>query len=193
MTFDGHIKTGLAATLFLSAALPVSMPDNAELSNATLPAMLILFFAGNVAPDLLEFRVGEATLIRHRTHTHYPWYYIVLIALLFLDINTSNLITPDYSYMLVALFAGCLTHIICDIPYGGIPYLTPRRKVTFIRIPFDSFFNRLIEHIVVVSLVLGYFILSADIDVSKLIDDDFNPEKEFNIQVDTVTKDISPF
>jgi hypothetical protein len=193
MTLDGHIKTGLAATLFLSAALPVGMPEIAELWNTTLPTMLVLFFVGNVAPDLLEFRVGEATLIRHRTHTHYPWYYISLMAVLFLDINISNLITPDYSYMFIAFFAGCMTHIVCDIPYGGIPYLTPRRKITFMRIPFDSFFNRLIEHVVVASLVFGYFIFSADIDFSKLIDDNFNPEKEFNLQVDTVTKDTTPF
>lgn len=150
MTLDGHIKTGLAATLLLSQMVPLHFTGLFEPS--LLPWILLAFFLGNVGPDLTEMGI-----IPHRTYTHYPWFYLIAIG------GCSGALYWDYtaipgaiSWAVIAYCAGCLFHILCDIPYGGIPYIRPTQKVSIMRVPFDSPVNRLIEHTTLCTLLFCF-------------------------------------
>lgn len=157
MTLDGHLKSGLAASLLASVLIPHYAPI---IPIEALPFVILSFFMGNIAPDFMEFRL--INLIQHRTHTHYPWYYVIFIAILIGLAGAGMIPQENWFYVGIAFFAGCLAHIICDIPYGGIPYIFPTRKITLMRIPFDSIFNRFVEHCVVIALVLTYALWDFD-------------------------------
>jgi hypothetical protein len=158
MTLDGHLKTGLAATLLASVAAPFYV---GSIDETTLPFILLAYFIGNVAPDFMECRF--INLIQHRTHTHYPWYYVVIITAL-IGLSQSGIIHQGgWTYISISFFLGCLSHIICDIPYGGIPYIFPTRKITLMRIPFDSVANRIVEHGAVIALVMTFVFWNADL------------------------------
>lgn len=152
MTLDGHIKTGLAAALFMTAALPAFINIPSEI----FPICIVLFFLGNLAPDLLEFKV-----IPHRTITHYPWLYIIALIGCYLAITNGQ--TSPYLYAGLTFSLGALNHIICDIPYGRIPYLNPMKGVTLMRVQFDSITNRIIEHTVLISFLVGYLLFSTEL------------------------------
>lgn len=147
MTLDGHIKTGLAAAILLLVKLPGM---ETGMDQQLLPYVIMAFIIGNVGPDFSEFGI-----IRHRTHTHYPWYYVCFIAIAnqFMQME----ILADYQtiiWVLMGYSLGCITHIVCDIPYGKIPYFLPNRPMTLCRVPFDSVLNRVIEHSAVVILIV---------------------------------------
>lgn len=148
MTLDGHIKTGLAASILLLVKLPEA---DLGISASILPYVVFAFAIGNIGPDFTEF--GG---MRHRTHTHYPWYYIGFISVAHQLLLPLELIGEyaTFIWILIGYSAGCLTHIVCDIPYGKIPYLLPKRPVTLCRIPFDSVLNRVVEHTVVAVLIV---------------------------------------
>lgn len=159
MTLDGHIKSGLAATIFLSAFIPNQLEG---ISSLLLAVTLISFAWGNVAPDLLEVR--SINLIEHRTYTHYPLFYIVGLLGALATLNEVG-INHEWSIITMSFIGYCsgsLMHIICDIPYGKIPYFKVKRGITIMRVPFDSFLNKIIEHSVLIIFLLGYLYLSID-------------------------------
>ncbi len=159
MTLDGHLKTGLAASLLILIASPSIFP---QIQGAILQAALFAFWFGNIGPDLTEMK-----LIKHRTHTHYPWYYVAVATLCYFNVEQSWLfISAGASWIIVAYCAGAICHILCDIPYGGIPYFNPRKPITLMRIPFDGALNRVIEHSVLLSLMLGVLLWNVDLDFS---------------------------
>lgn len=150
MTLDGHIKTGLAATLLLSQLIPLHLTGMIE--PTVLPWLLVAFFLGNIGPDLTEMGI-----IPHRTYTHYPWFYLLAIG------GLSGALYWDHApfsavinWAIIAYCSGCLCHIVCDMPYGGIPYLRPTQKVTLMRVQFDSTMNRVIEHSALSVLLLSF-------------------------------------
>jgi len=156
MTLDGHIKSGLSATLFLSAFIP-SMYS--ELSDLQMVILLISFAWGNVAPDLIEVR--SINLIEHRTYTHYPLFYLIGLAVAYFLIEFS--LVNGYKLLIFSFIGYCLgslMHIICDIPYGKIPYFRVKKGITILRVPFDSILNRIIEHSVLIAFLIGYLYFS---------------------------------
>ena len=151
MTLDGHIKTGLTSSLVFLGTYQSWLSENWSQTSIMIAAILI--FIGNLAPDFMEMKV-----IRHRTYTHFPWYYLIIGGLAyFLGLSGSNLApsgfdwwSPQWSFYIVAFCFGCLTHISADWPYyGGIPLFTPKRKIPLAGITFESPANRVIEYSVV--------------------------------------------
>lgn len=174
MTLDGHIKTGLAASLFITTLIPSMYNVPSEI----IPFVIVAFFLGNIGPDLLEFRV-----IPHRTITHYPPLYILLAIGCYIAIE--NGYSMNWLYGLLFFSIGSITHIISDIPYGGIPYFNPRRKITLMRVEFDSVANRIIEHTVLVLFLFGYLALNTSItkDISDFVSTTIS-SSEFSISKD---------
>lgn len=155
MTLDGHIKTGLAASLFLTALIPTYLKSIG--TDISLEILIVFFFLGNVGPDLLEMKI-----IKHRTYTHFMWFYVAIAGASYCAIEFLG-VRESYLYYAIAFSGGSLLHILCDIPYGGIPYFRPTRKVMIMQVPFDSIFNRVIEHSVLIMFLMGYLTIGTDV------------------------------
>ena len=159
MTLDGHIKSGLAATLLLTALAPEYF---SSVKGITLNIALLMFFLGNLAPDLLEVRISkERTLIPHRTITHYPWLYIAIAGGVLAYNGVAEISSESWFYPVMAFCAGAIMHLICDIPYGKLPYLLPTRKAGFQLISFESWLNRFVEHTVVIAFLSAFVLTQA--------------------------------
>lgn len=148
MTFDGHIKVGMSLALAFVGTSSFWMSTEWEASSILMAGILLFF--GNLAPDLLEFKV-----IPHRTYTHFPWYYALIIAGAYtLGYSDSSIIItlasswdPVWSLYIISFSIGAIIHILCDWPYyGGIPLFSPRRKVALFGLTFESPANKWLEN-----------------------------------------------
>jgi hypothetical protein len=153
MTLDGHIKTGFA---YGAVGLSFLLSGNYDINQETVIILFLGFVIGNVGPDLTEFGV-----IPHRTITHYPPLYILGVVacgsgLEFLGYQQYELGSFGNAWLTFAFayFGGCLFHIICDIPYGGIPYFKFNRKIYIFSVSFDSVTNKVIEHAVIIAALV---------------------------------------
>jgi hypothetical protein len=167
MTLDGHIKTGLA---YGTVGLTFFITGEVGVSTQTAILLFVAFVIGNVGPDL-----SEMGIIPHRTYTHFPWFYILIVIATSLGLEFTG-----YQQYEVGAFGtlgltfglgyalGCLFHIICDIPYGGIPYFKPWKKIALFFVKFDSVTNKIIEHAAIIIALL--IILSSVLDVNDLVD-----------------------
>src|SRR5664279_2714376 len=74
---------------------------------------------GSVLPDVFEMR----GVLPHRTVTHWPYPYFVVIIILYAITCAS----PTYlRYILFFIFIGCVCHLFEDcLSRGGIPWKTP--------------------------------------------------------------------
>lgn len=157
MTLDGHIKTGLTSAIVFLSTLPGWLSDAWTQPEILISALIL--FIGNLAPDFLEMKI-----IRHRTYTHFIWYYLIIGAIAYflglsglsLEPDAVSWWDPTWSLYILAFCLGCITHILADWPfYGGVPLFRPRSQVALTRITFESTANSLIEHsVVVVGLIV---------------------------------------
>lgn len=153
MTLDGHLKSGLSGSISL-IFIVMSFYPGVEIS--ILLSLVIGFLVGNVFPDFSELRI-----IPHRTFTHYWPFYAV--PLFFFLGNLDLVLFSAYWALLAGLCGGSLLHIVCDWPYyGGVPLLSPRRKVALFRLEFDGVLNRVIEHTLMFFLIAIAAIVSCE-------------------------------
>jgi len=72
----------------------------------------------SVLPDF-DFIIG----IQHRTYTHWPYPYLVIIGVLFL---VYSIVDSLAAYYAAFVFAGCLLHVMADaLSKGGVPLRLP--------------------------------------------------------------------
>lgn len=150
MRLKGHMKIGLSCGVLAFSITTNFIP---EMSSQMLTAIILAVFIGNIGPDISEFGI-----IEHRTYTHYPPFYISIILIFIFLLNYKHECVFDYSWpvILFSYCVGCTIHLMCDIPYGGLPYIFPTRKVTILKIPLVGVLNNVIE----TSLVLFILYLS---------------------------------
>jgi len=150
MTLDGHLKTGLAMALAWTATANSIYPG---IESSMIHMVAIFIFLGNIAPDFIEFKI-----IPHRTYTHFFWFYLILAAVGYSgthEMGTLNMqdgfLETSVGLAMIGFSMGSISHILCDWPYyGGIPLITPRKKVKLLGIEFEQLSNRIIEHTVLV-------------------------------------------
>lgn len=148
MTLDGHLKTGLIGAVLVMAQAGTGLSQE---STMILACCVLL---GNIAPDFLELGV-----IPHRTYTHYPVFWLLLLAGAVFG-QDLELAPVQYHWYIAGFSAGCLWHIVCDWPYyGGVPLFSPTRKIALFRWEFDGFANRFFEHSM---FLFGAIILFAE-------------------------------
>ncbi len=131
MTGRGHLATGFAlsfATFYFSKEV-----------GAISWLATIFVIIGSTAPDWLEIRSGEYTMIPHRTITHWlplwvfgfltaiyslsPYYFSIFDYMTFLD---SFILGEIAASCLLGFSIGGLLHLLFDLPNPmGIPVLTP--------------------------------------------------------------------
>lgn len=125
MTGKGHRLTGLGAA-FIAAAIAKTAGLDVFLQTASA---LVAAFSTSL-PDWLEipyYRKGVRTgsLIKHRTYTHWPWFWVGLIYWAF------SVKGPEGATMIGAA-TGALAHILADAPNPmGIPWIHPRQRIRF--------------------------------------------------------------
>lgn len=123
----GHkaFGAGLSAIPAIALVEPVGLPAAAAFWVSALPA--------STAPDWLEIRVGDRTLIPHRTVTHWvlPWAALLAAGVFWLAQ------APGIAPAVMAGFAvGGLTHLLGDsLTPMGVPLWTPFRRVALMRVP----------------------------------------------------------
>jgi membrane-bound metal-dependent hydrolase YbcI (DUF457 family) len=151
MRILGHIKVSLGLAV-ASFSLGSYMGYD-YLVNLTLAISLAI---GSIAPDFTEFGV-----IKHRTYTHYPPFYIAIIFASYYYYYEGVL--TEITYMVIMGYAvGSLVHILCDWPYyRGIPLLFPTKQVKLFGLHFNHTLNLLLERIALViigitAVSLGY-------------------------------------
>lgn len=88
-------------------------------------AVAALSLPGSTAPDWLEIRIGPATLIPHRTVTHWllPWLGLVGLSAVWLSD------APLLSALLFGFSVGGLSHVIGDAGTpSGVPVWHPAKR-----------------------------------------------------------------
>ncbi|MFV9473171.1 metal-dependent hydrolase [Advenella sp. RU8] len=125
MTGKGHRLTGLGAA-FIAAAIAKTAGLDVLLQTASA-----LFAAVSTSlPDWIEipyYRKGarKGSLIKHRTYTHWPWFWVGLIYWAFS-------IKGFEGATMIGAATGALTHILADAPNPmGIPWIHPRQRISF--------------------------------------------------------------
>lgn len=141
MTGKGHTLAGLVCMIGM-------YKYSNELGGTTLESIIATVFIllGATAPDWLEIRKSNgATVIRHRTWTHWLPLWIILLAFglsqgtinhlsntpILIDISEYiNTDIPNYvSYAIIGFSIGGLLHLATDLPNPmGIPILTPYHR-----------------------------------------------------------------
>jgi membrane-bound metal-dependent hydrolase YbcI (DUF457 family) len=121
--------------------------------NITLAVTLAI---GSVAPDFIEMGI-----IKHRTYTHYPPFYIGAIFASHYFYTSGAL--SDISFIAIVGYAtGSIVHLLCDWPYyRGIPLFLPTKQVKSLGLKFSYSTNRSLESIALViigatAIWLGY-------------------------------------
>jgi inner membrane protein len=118
MNQTGHHITAAAMA---AAGAAVALPSTNILQ---LSVGIIAVLAGASAPDWLE-GLGPIRILPHRTFTHIPWVWVVLIVVGTLNIHSL------YGIALMGFSAAALLHLLMDaMSPMGIPIWTPfeRRK-----------------------------------------------------------------
>ncbi|WP_196591538.1 metal-dependent hydrolase [Pectinatus frisingensis] len=111
------------------------------------PLLALYSTAGSILPDKLEGRPPRNNKKaywqwrqRHRTWTHWPVPYLLLITAV-LILHRIDIITPlVWPVALIALFflTGALLHIIEDALCGKVPLISHNRKIGFKLFTVDS-------------------------------------------------------
>ncbi len=128
MTKPGHLATGWA----------VGLANAAWLSTQTLPVptylwpILALLFTvpGSTAPDWMEIvkwspQGGRSSLIKHRTWTHYPYFWLAGLIWSYLNFE------QGWPILIWSFCLGGITHLIVDFPNPmGIPLKWPTKRRT---------------------------------------------------------------
>lgn len=132
MTGKGHLSTGFA----LSFATYTFTKDVGAV--AWLATIFSIF--GSTAPDWLEVRSGESTLIKHRTITHWLplWVGLFLLSVFSISPNYFGIFDfltflDNYAFFneyvasaMLGFSIGGILHLLFDLPNPmGIPILTP--------------------------------------------------------------------
>ncbi|MGP9768274.1 metal-dependent hydrolase [Halomonas sp. AOP13-D3-9] len=119
MTGNAHRLFGLA---FGASAGVIITPSYGVMPGLAVAAMAL---PGSTAPDWLEIRIGPATLIPHRTVTHWllPWLGLA-------GVSAASL--PDAPLLAALLFGfsvGGLSHVIGDAGTpSGVPVWHPAKR-----------------------------------------------------------------
>lgn len=134
MTGRGHFATGVAF------AIPTFIIANHFGGNGLLA--LIMCISGSTAPDWLEIRRGENTIIPHRTITHFLplWVFTLFWSLFSISPDTlpflegikffdDFILDNIYASLLFGFSIGALLHLLFDLPNPmGIPLLLPWKR-----------------------------------------------------------------
>ncbi|KVP75548.1 hypothetical protein WJ96_07530 [Burkholderia ubonensis] len=125
MTGRGHRWTGLGAAFMAAAVVRLSgMTEFAEIAAALVAA------SSTTMPDWIEIPfykngVRSGSLIAHRTITHWPALWLLLIAW---GVHDGSIIGA----LAIGAAVGSLTHILGDAPNPmGIPWLLPHKRLRF--------------------------------------------------------------
>ena len=125
MTGRGHRWTGLGAAFMAAAVARLSGMDGfTEIAAALVAA------SSTTLPDWVEipfYRNGAraGSLIPHRTITHWPALWVLLIAW---GVHDGSIIGA----LAIGAAVGSLVHILGDAPNPmGIPWLLPHRRIRF--------------------------------------------------------------
>ena len=125
MTGRGHRLTGLGAAFMAAAVARLSgMTEISELAAALVAA------SSTTMPDWIEipyYRGGTraGSLIPHRTITHWPALWFLLIAW---GVRDASIIGA----VVIGAAIGSLVHILGDAPNPmGIPWLLPHKRLRF--------------------------------------------------------------
>lgn len=128
MTKPGHLGTGWAIGLANATWLTtINLPEPIYL----WPILGFLFvIPGSTAPDWMEIvkwspEGGRSSLLKHRTWTHYPWFWLAPLIWSFLNFDLG------WPILLWSFCLGGITHLIVDFPNPmGIPLKWPTKKRT---------------------------------------------------------------
>jgi membrane-bound metal-dependent hydrolase YbcI (DUF457 family) len=140
MRMMGHIKisVGLAVSSF---SLGWYMRYDYAI-NLTLAVALAI---GSVAPDFIEMGI-----IKHRTYTHYPPFYIAVMVVTDYFHSSGDLSKVTF-IALMGYAIGSLVHLLCDWPYyRGIPIFLPNKRVKLIGLKFSRSTNIRFERVVLI-------------------------------------------
>jgi membrane-bound metal-dependent hydrolase YbcI (DUF457 family) len=123
MERTGHVLAGIGGAVAVGAVLWGQSP----LSAITAAGMVV---PGSTAPDWLEGSGGgRAPIIKHRTITHWPIVYLLMMAAFFLSTLPSLVQFAAFGFCI-----GALIHLSGDMMTpSGIPLLLPTRKVSLVR------------------------------------------------------------
>lgn len=119
MTGNAHRLFGLA---FGASAGAIITPFYGVMPGLAVTAMSL---PGSTAPDWLEIRIGPATLIPHRTVTHWllPWLGLVVISAAWVTD------APLVAALLFGFSVGGLSHVIGDAGTpSGVPVWHPAKR-----------------------------------------------------------------
>lgn len=131
MTGRGHQRFGIYGALFF---FPIAMDFGLNAAFISLGIML-----GAKAPDYLEIRTKNGTMIKHRTITHYLplWISLLLCTAGSLSIGPLDFLTsktnaePWVWELLLGYSIGGLIHLLLDIPNPmGIPVFTINKRIS---------------------------------------------------------------
>ena len=165
MTGKGHFSTGLA----FSVSAFLFSKDVGAIS--WLSSIFCIF--GVNAPDYLEIRKKEKTVIPHRTITHWIPLWICLFLYSLFSINSTYFDFFSYIHFekldtvvasaLLGFSIGGLLHLLFDLPNPmGVPLLTPWHRVS---LNLWKSGNR--EHLIIISVILFslfYFIFHYNLE-----------------------------
>ncbi|WP_080416106.1 metal-dependent hydrolase [Burkholderia ubonensis] len=125
MTGRGHRWTGLGAAFMAAAAARLSgMNEVAEIAAALVAA------SSTTMPDWIEIPfykngIRSGSLIAHRTLTHWPPLWLLLIAW---GVRDGSIVGA----LAIGAAIGSIFHILGDAPNPmGIPWLLPHRRIRF--------------------------------------------------------------
>lgn len=108
---------------------------------------------GAILPDVMELN----GIIKHRTITHFPWFYVVAIILLIPTMHLNYYVTLGFWTII-----GCLLHLTMDaMSKSGIPYRTPYGNK---KIALNLYTTHHITEIYIVGLVAILFFVIARIN-----------------------------
>lgn len=145
MRILGHIKVSCALA---ACAFSLSMYMGYEYTVSLTCAVFLAL--GSVGPDFTELGI-----IKHRTHTHFPWYYVLAGYGAWYAFGQAWI----DELMLVGIVSycfGCVVHILCDWPYyKGIPLFTPNKQIPLTQFEFSHRLNVVLENITIVVIAIS--------------------------------------
>lgn len=143
MRIKGHVKTGIC----LGGCVGLLM-NHYNYDHNIIMVTALASAVGAVAPDFMEMGI-----IKHRTWTHWPvGWILLLVGSYFGALNHTEGVM--YYYGLGGFCIGALLHVLADSPYyKGTPLIHPRRRLPTLQLEFEPRLNKLVEAIYMLAMV----------------------------------------